>query len=282
MTRNADLPMLSDRALARRLERCEAHANAAFVDARAVLSPEIGAIWQDVDGTWAMFDGVGSPLTQTFGLGLFADATARQFESLEQFFGTHGTEVMHEVCVMADPGVLALLGARGYQPVEWSQVLCQPLSRDSHRDAGAGDLVVRRTTADAADHWADVSAEGWSSEGAELVPFIRALGRINARAADTHCFVAELEGRAVAAGALHLHEGVALLAGASTIPSARGRGAQRALLDARLQFAADAGCDLAMMATAPGSTSQKNSQRAGFDVVYSRVKWMQARPVTTP
>ena len=275
--------ILADRVLARRLERCEAHANAAFVDARASLTPALGATRCDVDGTWAMFDGVGSPLTQTFGLGLFSDVTPTQLEQLETFFTSRGSEVMHEICVMADPGVLPLLGARGYQPIEWSQVLCQTLSGSADTPSAHNrPLVVRRTTLDEADSWADLSAEGWSSESAELVPFIRALGQVNARAADTHCFVAELDGTAVAAGALHLHEGVALLAGASTIPAARGQGAQRALLDARLQFAADAGCDLAMMVAAPGTTSQKNAQRAGFGIVYSRVKWMRSEAITTP
>jgi GNAT superfamily N-acetyltransferase len=272
---------LGDPALARRLERCEAHANAAFVDARAALSPEVGAIWCDVDGAWAMFDGIGSPLTQTFGLGLFSDVTPTQLEQLEAFFASRGSDTMHEISVMADPAVLGLLNARGYQPIEWSQVLCQPLLKRVGAPTSS-DLVVRRTAAGEADQWADVAAAGWSSEGEELVPFIRSLGQINARAADTHCFVAERDGIAVAAGALHLHEGVALLAGASTIPAARGQGAQRALLDARLQFAADTGCDLAMMATAPGSTSQKNSQRAGFAVVYSRVKWTRAGRASAP
>ena len=70
-----------------------------------------------------------------------------------------------------------------------------------------------------------------------------------------------------------IHEGVALLAGASTIPSARNRGAQRALLEARLRHAASQGCDLAMMGASPGSTSQKNAERQGFRIAYTRIKW---------
>src|SRR5262249_9448889 len=56
-----------DRELARRLERAEALANARFVETRARLAPRSGACWLDVAGTWAMFDGVDSPVTQTFG-----------------------------------------------------------------------------------------------------------------------------------------------------------------------------------------------------------------------
>ncbi|HVJ93760.1 MAG TPA: hypothetical protein VM580_28350 [Labilithrix sp.] len=72
---------------------------------------------------------------------------------------------------------------------------------------------------------------------------------------------------------MHVHDGVALLAGASTIPDARRRGGQRALLAARLRFATDAGCDLAMMGAAPGSASQRNAERQGFRIAYTRIKW---------
>ena len=56
----------SDLDLSRRLERAEAHANAMFVEARARTNPLSGACWIEVAGTYAMYDGVGSPVTQTF------------------------------------------------------------------------------------------------------------------------------------------------------------------------------------------------------------------------
>ncbi len=68
-------------------------------------------------------------------------------------------------------------------------------------------------------------------------------------------------------------DGVALLAGASTIPDARRQGAQLALLEARLRYAADEGCDLAMMGAQPGSASQRNAEQHGFRIAYTRLKW---------
>ena len=66
----ADFPVV-DLALARRLERTEGLANAEFVDAHASAFPETGAQWIEVAGALAMFDGVESPCTQTFSLGMF-------------------------------------------------------------------------------------------------------------------------------------------------------------------------------------------------------------------
>jgi hypothetical protein len=44
---------------------------------------------------------------------------------------------------------------------------------------------------------------------------------------------------------------------------------QAALLSARLADAA-AGCDIAVVTTLPGSRSQQNVQRQGFDLLYTR------------
>ncbi len=63
---------------------------------------------------------------------------------------------------------------------------------------------------------------------------------------------------------------VAQLAGAATAVEHRRRGVQTALLAARLTDAKDAGCDIAVVTTAPGSKSQHNVQRQGFDLLYTR------------
>jgi hypothetical protein len=92
-------------------------------------------------------------------------------------------------------------------------------------------------------------------------------------------FLADIDGRPVAAGALNVADGVALLAGASTVPDARHRGAQLALLPARLAYASRHGCDLAMMGALPGGGSQRNAERNGFRIAYTRTKWhLASRP----
>ena len=108
----------------------------------------------------------------------------------------------------------------------------------------------------------------WSSLG------WRASAALQLSLACATCFFAEQDGRPIAAAALFMHDGTALLAGASTIPDGRRRGAQNALLDTRLRTAASNGCDLAMMVAAPGSASQRNAERQGFRIAYTRTKWM--------
>ena len=112
----------SDRSLSQKLERTEARANADFVATRARLVPDSGAEWIEVGGAYAMFDGVESPLTQTFGFGIFEEATAEQLEKIETFFQDRGAPVFHEVSPMADLSILGLLSDRGYRPIELTSV----------------------------------------------------------------------------------------------------------------------------------------------------------------
>jgi GNAT superfamily N-acetyltransferase len=183
--------------------------------------------------------------------------------------------VAHEVSPLADLAHLALLPARGYRPVEFTAVLHQPLDAGDPRPVPSG-ITARLVGGDEAEAWAATAAGGWG-ESPEVAAFMLDFGAVTARSAGTHCFVAESDGAAVGTGAVALHGGVALLAGASTLPEWRGRGAQAALLDARLRHAAAHGCDIAMLAALPGSASQRNAERRGFRIAYTRLKWVRER-----
>lgn len=259
---------LSDIALSRRLERCEADTNASMIESRARLHPESGATWIDVNGAYAIFDGVTSPLTQTFGLGLFAAPTADDLAAIEELFLSRGAPVFHEVSPLVAPETLDLLGGRGYRPIELTSILYRPIAATE----GESRIATRIIAEGEEELWSATAAEGWS-ESPGLAGFLHDLGRVTAGARGTHAFLAELDGRAIGTGAVAIHDGVALLAGASTIPSHRKQGAQKALLEARLRFAAEQGCDLAMMGAQPGSASQRNAERQAFRIAYTRIKW---------
>ncbi len=266
-------PMIfSDLSLARRLERTEARGNADFVETRARIDPESGAEWIDVAGTYAMYDGVSSPLTQTFGLGLFDPITAAELDRIEEFFRRRGAPVFHEVSPLADPQVLPLLNERGYRPIELTSVLYRPIGEELPVKPGNEAVRVRPTGLEDWKLWAATAAQGWN-EFPEVSELMFGLGEITAKRSDGLCFLAELNGQAIATGVLILHEGVALLGGASTIPEGRRQGAQLALLESRLRYAAENGCDLAMMCALPGSASQRNAERQGFRIAYTRIKW---------
>src|ERR1700709_1769335 len=99
----------SDLALSRRLERAEGIAAARFADARRRLFPGSASGSMLFSGVCAVFDGVGSPVTQTFGLGIFDELTAASLDVIERFFLDRGSSVDHEVSPLAGVGALNML-----------------------------------------------------------------------------------------------------------------------------------------------------------------------------
>jgi hypothetical protein len=274
MNPTTDTPIVADLTLARRLERAEQLCGSEFVEARANAFPEYGSEWIEVAGTYAMYDGVDSPGTQTFGLGLFESVSDAHFDRLEQFFAQHGAPVYHEVCPLVDASLIKQLNERGYQPFEFSNVLYRPISAVDDAVATPADSIqVRQIPPGDEGLWARTAARGWADVAPELGDYLLELERIVPHQRNAYCFLAAKQGEAIAAGALCLFEGVAMLAGASTIPQHRKQGAQLALLEQRLRFGAEQGCDLAMIGAAPGSASQRNAERQGFRVAYTRTKW---------
>jgi GNAT superfamily N-acetyltransferase len=97
-------------------------------------------------------------------------------------------------------------------------------------------------------------------EGAIAMASIRAVS----------CWLARVGGRIAGGGAMVIHNRLALICGDGTLPEFRSQGVQAALLRARLDRARRVGCDLAVICTQPGSSSQRNAERQGFQVVYAR------------
>ena len=273
MDRSETTYPLVDLELARKLERTEGTSCARFVAARAQVFPEAGGTRIEVAGTQAMFDGAGSPMTQTFGLGMLEPVAAEQLDRLERFYFERQSDVDHEVSPLAGVELLSLLCERDYRPIELTSVMYRPIWRGLALAGNTNDqLSVRRVEPADDAVWARTAADGWSEAGdfSQLMLELAQAMRLEEQAAS---FLVECRGEPIAAGGLSLVENVALLAGASTVPAARKQGAQLALLEHRLRYAAEQGCELAMMCAAPGSASQRNAERHGFRIAYTRTKW---------
>jgi GNAT superfamily N-acetyltransferase len=263
--------LFSDLALARRLERAEGNACAQFAAARRRLFPESGSEWMECAGAYVVFDGIASPVTQTFGLGIFEELSPSSLDTIERFFLDRGAPVLHEVSPLAGVAALNLLCARQYRPIEISSVLYRPVEKPAAQNHG--DISVRITGPEEAQLWTDTSIRGWTHEHPEFMDFFVDTAAISSAREQSLCFLAELDGRPGAAGALCFHDGVALFAGSATVPELRRRGLQAALLEERMRYAFEHACDLAMMVAQAGSDSQRNAERKGFRIAYTRTKW---------
>jgi hypothetical protein len=139
----------------------------------------------------------------------------------------------------------------------------------------AGDVVVERLPPEPSTELAHVLLEG--HEVPADVPAAHHLGAAGFPTLPGYaCFLARDagSGEALGAGILLVADGVGYLANASTRPAGRGRGAQTALIRARMDAAATAGCDVLATLALPWSQSNRNLRRGGLRPAYTKAVWL--------
>lgn len=197
---------------------------------------------------------------------------------------------LDKLSVMALPAVLKQFPAR-HQPIlvatSPSPSLTEQLLRDGYTPAPTRPIAYRYSGS--ANRLPGVDAGEWeihevsSKNDARL--FLDLLdagydvpGEIGAliRAEHAHPrvrgFMAFRNGHPLAAAAMSFHRKGAVLGGASTLPAARGSGAQTALLAHRLQLASVFHAPLVAASAASGSPSIRNLAGLGFTIV-ERTAW---------
>jgi len=277
--------LFCDVALAERIERAEAQLVAEAGAAAHRRRADAAGFVIPVAGGVASFAEAGSPFNKVAGLGFAGIPGAAALDEIEVAFAARGAPVQVELAHLVDPAIGALLTGRGYRLASFENVLGLALTGEPGRVAPAG-VEVRQIRAGEFESWLDVVAEGFAHPDTSGVPAHEEFPReVIARAErdDTGMtrYVALLDGVIAGGARLRTAEGIAQLTGAATAPAHRRRGVQTALLSARLADAAAAGCDIAVVTTQPGSKSQRNVQRQGFDLLYTRavlVKQPRAAP----
>ncbi len=268
-----------DIALARRLEAAEEIGGVRFAEALAPAHPELGVAIEEIGGGTAVFAGAGSPMTHIIGIGLDGPVTAADLDRVEQFYFSRGSLVEIVVCPLADPSLIQEIGKRPYRVTEFNYVYFRELGREERFGNPPDGIRLEPVTPPTAALYSEVVGSGFLDEQGKpvlppdmFVPFAQAPGSI--------CLLAYLGGKPVGGGGgmvLKEHR-VAALFGASTLQEYRGRGIQSALLQRRLELGRDAGCDIAVVVTLPGTTSQRNAQRAGFTLAYTKIAVQRALP----
>jgi GNAT superfamily N-acetyltransferase len=121
------------------------------------------------------------------------------------------------------------------------------------------------------DTWASVVLGTFGMLDGNLVEMAASAARRPA----WHTFAAWEGTELVGGGSMHVRQGTAKFFSAGTVPHARGRGGQSALLVARARAAQAAGCQWLVAETPSGhNSSLSNVLRLGFRVLYERQDWI--------
>ncbi|MGP0063735.1 MAG: GNAT family N-acetyltransferase [Isosphaeraceae bacterium] len=261
--------IFSDLDLARRLEGLEAWCGSECARARMRMQPEADTAALPVAGGYAFFFGAASPLTEAKGLGMSGPVTDEELEAMECVFSGRGIPAKVMLCPMADPSLLAGLTRRDYQPSGFENVLYRALDRFETFPTPRA-IAAEWAGPDEVELCGQTLARGFVAPD-EPGPEILEITAMAMQVEGMRSVLARVDGEPAGAASLLVRDGVAMLAGASTLPDYRRRGIQTTLAYMRLDYAAAAGCQLATMGASPGSTSQRNAERLGFRVAYTKL-----------
>lgn len=261
--------LLADAALARRVETADMAVGVESAEIHATINPGSGAVAQTVAGGVAVFVGIESPLTQAIGIGMEGPVRPPDLDALESFFSGRGAPVHVELCPLADGSVLREMAERGYRLRDFSNMMVRKIRTVESTVPPGSAISVQFSGTEEAELWAKTVAIGFGEQQVETPENLAVLRSILFQPA-TRCALAWVDGRPAGGGALSVHDGVAAIYGASTVPVFRRLGVQSAVIRALLNCAVEAECDLAYTLTRPGSVSQRNLERQGFHVAYTR------------
>jgi GNAT superfamily N-acetyltransferase len=269
--------LFASTSLAARIERAECRLLADSAEAAARRRPDGRVFAMPLAGGIATFTAPGAPLNKVAGLGFDGPLDGHDLDAVEGAFAERGTAVQMEVSSLADPSIVQILTTRGYTLQGFENVLGRSLPAEGAATPGNGIEIVASPLEELST-WIDVVVSGFASPDTQGVPsdesypreLLESIMADMASASGFSRFLARRDGVVAGGASLRLSEGIAQLCGAATLAPHRRRGVQSALLASRLQIAAAAGCDLAIVTTAPGSRSQENVQRQGFELLYTR------------
>lgn len=282
--------------LARRLEALTAREMWRMARAARIAFPEREALAIDVAGGVAAYVGEGSPINEAFGMGFSGEVTQSDIDMLQRFYNWRGARGKVGVCPLADRSLGRLLGENGWVPEDFENVLVMALDRDGvslaavrsepgsvaepevespaapdGESTAASGVDIRVCAPEERDLWARTVAVGFAAPALPTQAELD-LARIIAAREEAVLFLAWVDGEPAGTGELVAEDGVGWLSADATLPQHRGRGIQRSMQLERVKRAREVGCDLVVTESTPGSASQRNMERLGFRIAYTRVE----------
>jgi GNAT superfamily N-acetyltransferase len=265
-----------DLSFARRLEMAET-LSPAHVKALQRFAPD--ATSEIIAGGTAVFGGGVYPANHIVGMWLYGAVTGVDIDRVEAFYRSRGVPCEIVVSPLAHRSLLELLASRGYRITEFNSVLIRRLSQDAMIEP-AGGITIERVCEATEQLWDRVIAKGFAEFGALPENLFAAFASLP----DSLCFLARVDGEPAggATGAIMREAGIAALFGTATLPEFRCRGVQTSLIHRRLWEAAQVGCEYAVVSTLPGGGSQRNMERRGFRVAYTKLVMVRTWPELAP
>ncbi|MFG0329162.1 MAG: GNAT family N-acetyltransferase [Phycisphaerales bacterium] len=272
--------------VARLEETRQARGTVALIDRLMETDPSIDYAFEWIADGAMTFAGPGNWANQTAGVGLHGEISDDDLDRLVDFFTSRGVEPKIEVASFAHESLIAGLQQRGFGLREFEHVWALDLTNEANLDPSLEQAIDASVSIDEVPRdddatiraFAVTTTSGFVPAGADDA-FIESLYRQAeqiARFEQCDAFIARVDGELAGGGGMETNHGVVALFGASVLPPFRRRGAQTALILARLRRGRARGAKIGVIHSKPGIPTERNAARLGFQLAY--VKAIMAMP----
>jgi hypothetical protein len=259
--------MRVDRDLVREVEASSARSTASYVGELAAVTPSSGASVEWFDGSAFVSLGPGRYVNRAIGIGLGDAPGADVLDALERFFTSRNLPASAEVSPWVSADFLAESRHRGYGLDWFRNVLAHDLVELPPRSPA---LTTREVDEETYAEWQEIIS-GEAPPGSAARTTSDEFCDARHRAPGSMDLIGSLDARCVATGSYSLDGDLAWLGGAATRESARGCGAQSAVIADRRHRVRDAGARLALVTAVSDGVSARNLLASGFQLLYTQV-----------
>lgn len=172
----------------------------------------------------------------------------------------------------ASPEVCTSLTERGFYQSNFHTLLYG--STKASQAAVSEMIMIRELEDHEFERFSDIYVRGFGIPSFLKVAIARN-NQVLSGLPDWRFLAAIIEGEMAGVAAFYTNGECADLAAAATVPEARNKGVQRALIAERFKLASSLGCDYMIGQAQFCSASQRNMQRAGMNIAYTKAIWVQ-------
>ncbi|WP_159882210.1 GNAT family N-acetyltransferase [Paenibacillus puerhi] len=196
-------------------------------------------------------------------------------EEIYKFYKSRGRKPQIEVVpTRAGAPLLSKLHSLGLRQTGFHTSLYADLSEPCEPASRSSDIQIKPLTEAEAQAYAAIHCRGTGLPD-EGIPYVADNNRVLMRRPGWLFYMALYQGEPAGVGVLYVKGTTASLTFAATLPELRGRGIHSALLQRRREEAEARGCSLLVSQAAFLSPSQRNMERIGMRIAYTRATWSE-------
>lgn len=174
----------------------------------------------------------------------------------------------------ASPELFKSLSDKGYNQCGFHTALYGELPNDFILNTEVNtSITIRELKQNEYDVFGDIYVKGFN-----MPAFLKANVAQNNKVLHNNenwtFYIAHIKGKPAGIGVLFEFNGIGTLAASATIPEFRNQGVHSALISKRLQQATNLNCNLIVGQATYGSVSQRNMEKAGMKIAYTKAVWV--------